>query len=358
MPATSIRDLVVHDQDLVVGTHGRSFWILDDVTPLRQADGSMETRLFRPHEAVRARWNTNTDTPLPPDEPGGQNPPDGAVIDYRLAGPARTVTLEIVDAAGRVVRRHSSADSLPPVRTEGNIPWWWVRPARRPGAEAGMHRFVWDLHEAEVAAPERSYPISATPGDTPREPRGPWALPGAYTVRLTVDGRAYTQPLVVRMDPRVRTPPAALAQQHATSLRLADGLRRAAEALGQLHGVRSQLQALRGKGGPEVTASVAALDSTAASIEEGGPGLRQLAGDLATLYDLVEGADAAPTSQALAAVDARLAMLDAALARWRTLRERDLDRLNQRLRAGSLAPVSIRDEVEHAAIAGDDEDEP
>jgi photosystem II stability/assembly factor-like uncharacterized protein len=363
MPATSIRDLVVHDQDLVVGTHGRSFWVLDDVTPLRQAQAWTEgaTRLFRPHDAVRARWNTNTDTPLPPDEPAGQNPPDGAVIDYRLAGPAQAVTLEIVDAAGRVVRRHSSADSLPPVRTEGNVPWWWVRPAARPGREAGMHRFVWDLHEAEVEAPERSYPISATPGDTPKEPRGPWALPGAYTVRLTVDGRAYTQPLVVRMDPRVRAPAAALAQQHAASQRLADGLRRAAEALGQLRGVRSQLQALRGRGGPEVATSVTALDEQAASIEEGAPGLRQLAGDLATLYEVVEGVDAAPTSQALAAVAQRLGMLDTALARWRALRQQDVDRLNQRLRTGGLTPISIRVEREPDdpdRAAAEEEDEP
>jgi len=363
MSATSIRDLVVHDQDLVVGTHGRSFWILDDVSPVRQADGSADTRLFRPHEAVRARWNTNTDTPLPPDEPGGQNPPDGAVIDYRLASPARVVALEIVGAGGRVLRRFSSEDSLPPVRTEANVPWWWVRPPQSLGREAGMHRFVWDLHEAEVAAPERSYPISATPGDTPKEPRGPWALPGAYTLRLTVDGRAFTQPLAVRMDPRVRAPAAALALQHATSVRLAEGMRRAASALGEARGMRSQLQALKGKGGAEVQTSVTSLDEQVASLEDGAqspatPGLRQLAGDLATLYEVVQGADAAPTSQAQEAVAARLAMLDAALARWRTLRQQELDRLNQRLRAGGIAPISLRSDPEPEHIVEDEEDEP
>jgi hypothetical protein len=185
-------------------------------------------------------------------------------------------------------------------------------------------------------------------------------------VRLTVDGRGYTQPLVVRMDPRVRTPSAALALQHATSLRLADGLRRAAEALGQVRGVRSQLQALRGKGGAEVQTSVTSLDEQAASLEEGtqapaAPGLRSLAEDVAALYGVVEGVDAAPTSQALAAVDARLGMLDAALARWRTLRQQDVDRLNQRLRAGGLAPISLRVEREPDdpdRPAAEEEDEP
>ena len=371
MPATSIRDLVVHDQDVVVGTHGRSVWILDDVTPLRQLDGSGDTRLFRPHDAVRARWNTNTDTPLPPDEPGAANPPEGAVIDYRLARAASgPVTLEVVDAAGRIVRRITSADSLLPVRTEGNVPWWWVRPPMRLSADAGVHRYVWDLREADVAAPEHALPIAAAPGDTPREPRGPWALPGRYTLRLTVDGRAYTQPLVVRMDPRVHAAAAALALQHATSLRLAAGLREADEALGQVRGVRTQLQALHGKGGAEAQAAVTALGEQAEAMEEGSPaagtraavpGLAQLQGDVVSLYELVEGADAAPTSQALQAVSARLAMLDAALGRWRTLRQQDLGRVNERLRGEGITPITLReqrDPDDPNRAEAEDEDEP
>ncbi|HKP75975.1 MAG TPA: hypothetical protein VJT67_10560, partial [Longimicrobiaceae bacterium] len=184
MPATSIRDLVIHGGDVIVGTHGRGVWILDDATPLRQMDAAREASaavLLRPAAVVRARWNTNTDTPLPPDEPGAPNPPDGAVIDYRLVRAATApVTLEVLDASGRVVRRFSSADSVRPVRTEGNVPWWWVRPEQKLSAAAGMHRFVWDLHETDVAVPERELPIAAAPGDTPREPRGPWALPGTY----------------------------------------------------------------------------------------------------------------------------------------------------------------------------------
>ncbi|HEX8906756.1 MAG TPA: hypothetical protein VF771_18035, partial [Longimicrobiaceae bacterium] len=374
MPASSIRDLVVHDQDLVVGTHGRSFWILDDVTPLRQVDARTEGSaavLVRPHDAVRARWNTWTDTPLPPDEPMGQNPPDGAVIDYWLGrASSQPVTLEIVDGAGKVVRRYTSTDSVPPVRTEGNVPWYWVRPPQRLSGEAGMHRFVWDLHHEPPAVLEREYPISATPHDTPKEPRGPWALPGAYTVRLTVDGRAYTQPLVVRMDPRVRTLTPALAQQLATAQRIADGLRRDYEALSQLRGVRTQLGALKGKGSAELQTGVATFDQRAAALEEGAEqpsaagntpmALVKLNGDLATLYALVESADVAPTSQALAAVEQRLQALDASLAAWRTLREQNLEELNRQLRAAGLAPIAVRaqperDDPDHAV---EDEDEP
>jgi photosystem II stability/assembly factor-like uncharacterized protein len=375
MPAVSIRDLVIHDQDVVVGTHGRSFWILDDVSPLRQLDARTAgepASLLRPHDAIRARWNTWPDTPLPPDEPMGQNPPDGAVVDYWIGRPAQgPVTLEVLDGAGRLVRRFSSADSLPPVRTEGNVPWWWVRPAQGVSAAQGMHRFVWDLHGPDPAAAERSFPISATPHDTPREPRGPWVLPGTYTLRLTVNGQSYTQPLVVRMDPRVHAPAGALEAQYQAASQLADALQRDAEALGAVRGVRSQLRALRGKGGAEVQTNVTQLDEQVASLEEGpsGPpaagatplyGLAQLNSDLTDLYTQVENVDAAPTSQQLAALAERLQRLDATLARWRALQQGDVNRLNDRLRAGGISPISLRpdprhDDPDHAV---EDEDEP
>ncbi|HET7462326.1 MAG TPA: hypothetical protein VFJ82_13820 [Longimicrobium sp.] len=375
MPASSIRDLVIHDQDVIVGTHGRGFWVLDDVTPLRQAGAATEASpavLFQPHGAVRVRWNTNTDTPLPPDEPAGQNPPDGAVIDYWLgraaAGP---VTLEIADAAGRVVRRFASTDPPPPVRTEANVPWYWVRPPQRLGTEAGAHRFVWDLHHPAPAAQEREYPISAAPGDTWQEPRGPWVLPGAYTVRLTVDGQTYTQPLVVTMDPRVRATAAALARQLELSVRLADAMDRAGEALGEVRGLRTQLRALRGKGGAQVQSSVTELDEQVASLEDGSgpppaagaaplPNLGRLAGELAQLYAVVQGADAAPTSQAAAAADERITALEAALARWRTLRGDPVRRLNDRLRGAGVPPIAPRSEEkpDDSTVAPTEEDEP
>src|SRR5207247_9211998 len=154
MPATSMRDLVVHNDDLVVGTHGRSFWILDDITPLRQITKEVaesKASLFKPQVAYRVRWNMNTDTPLPPDEPAGDNPPDGAIIDYYLkARVGSAVTLEIRDQNGQVVRRYSSADPAPTPDPMLAIPKYWVRPQQILSAESGPHRFTWDMRYTPV----------------------------------------------------------------------------------------------------------------------------------------------------------------------------------------------------------------
>ncbi|HUQ85904.1 MAG TPA: hypothetical protein VM096_00005, partial [Vicinamibacterales bacterium] len=192
MPATSVRDLVIKDDDLVVGTHGRSFYILDDITPLRQINattGSADVHLFAPQEALRFRWNKNTDTPLPPDEPAGQNPPDGAILHYLLKSPAKAVAVEILDAQGRVVRKYTSDDPIEPLVEGRNTPDYWIRPHRALPASAGLHRFVWDMHHERPAVSGFSYPISATFANTPRTPNGSWVVPGKYTVRLIVDGK-------------------------------------------------------------------------------------------------------------------------------------------------------------------------
>ncbi len=194
LPHTSMRDLWIHDNDLIVATHGRSFWILDDIAPLREAANSLaaaDAHLFTPAPAYRVQRDTYTDTPVPPDEPTAANPPDGAIIDYYLAHPASgAVTLEILDASGQLVRKFSSADS--PDVTEAElkkqlIPLYWLRPFRSLSSEAGMHRWVWHLHYPAPDSPRHEYPIAAIPGDTPRYPLGPTALPGSYTARLTAN---------------------------------------------------------------------------------------------------------------------------------------------------------------------------
>jgi photosystem II stability/assembly factor-like uncharacterized protein len=206
MPATSIRDLVVHDADLVVGTHGRSFWILDDISPLRQVTpdiGAATAYLFAPSVTYRLPRNTNTDTPLPPEEPAGQNPPDGAILYYTLKSAASNVRLDIEDSNGKVVVRFESTDQPRPVPANLNVPTYWLRPFQQLSAAAGMHRFVWDLHAAPQGGGggRGGPPISAIIHDTPLA-QGEWMPAGAYTVKLTVDGRTYTQPLVVKADPR------------------------------------------------------------------------------------------------------------------------------------------------------------
>ena len=218
LPTTSVRDLVVHEDDLVVGTHGRSFWILDDVTPLRQmtpAVTAAHVHLFAPQAATRVRRSRNTDTPLPPEEPAGENPPDGAILDYWLgreaAGP---VTLEILDPQRTVVRRYFERRPAPTGRAGAEdrvVLGPAVRGSSRPspGSTASSGTSATPTRTAA----EHEYPISAIPRDTPRGPAGPLALPGPYTVRLTVDGTALEQPLKLRMDPRIATPPEGLAAQ-------------------------------------------------------------------------------------------------------------------------------------------------
>ena len=215
MPATSIRDLVIKEDDIVVGTHGRSFWILGDITPLRQLSASISNTpafLFKPQNAVRVRWSMYTDTPVPQEEPAGQNPPDGAIINYYLSEKANELKLEIRDAKGVIIRTYSNADTqykIPPV----NIPLYWIRPQQILSGEKGSHRFLWDMKYAPLNIPA-TYPISAIYGNTEPDQSAPWVMPGNYTVRLLVDGKNYTQSFAVRMDPRVKTAFGILQQQH------------------------------------------------------------------------------------------------------------------------------------------------
>ena len=360
MPATSIRDLVIHEDDVVIGTHGRSFWILDDITPLRQLDANASAaepamRLFAPQLARRVRWNMNTDTPLPPEEPAGENPPDGAVINYSLkTAPAGPVTLEILDSAGKLVRRFSSADAPEPVdEKELVVPTYWVRQPRVLSAAAGFHRFVWDLHYPPPDALRHDYPMTAILHDTPRHPVGPWVLPGRYTVRLTAGGKTETQPLTIEMDPRVKTSAADLARQFELSMRLTAAMHDDHAALEQVRALRSQLKVLKEQAGTSTVAeSIAALDAKAASLEgsagdfEGGPfrrreGLTGLNGQLASLLDTLQDADAKPTPAASAAAEDLEKTLATQLARLRDLESRDVAALNAELKKAGLPPLSL-----------------
>ena len=297
MPATSIRDLVIKDDDLVVATHGRSFWILDDITPLRQmtaATAAAAVHLFAPQQAWRFRWNKNTDTPIPPDEAGGQNPPDGAIVHYALKAPAKAVTLEILDARGAVVRTYSSNDPEEPLVEGRNIPDYWIRPHRPLLASAGLHRFVWDLHYERPAVNRFDYPMTATYQNTPRTPLGSWALPGTYTVRLTVDGVSQTQPLVVKMDPRVKASAADLTLMFETS-RAIDALqRRSAAAVREMRAVATR------------TAAITDLEQR----------LTRASAPLAQLFSAVEGTDAAPMPVVLDAWKTANAAVTTLLAEW------------------------------------------
>jgi photosystem II stability/assembly factor-like uncharacterized protein len=382
LPHTSMRDLTIHHDDLVVGTHGRSFWILGDLTPLRQLSAAVaaaDVYLFRPELSYRVQRDTNTDTPLPPDEPTGQNPPDGAVLDYYLKSAASgRVTLEVVDRGGKLVRRFASTDKPEEVNPkELDVPLCWVRPPHVLSAAAGMHRFVWDLHYPPPDSLHHEYPISAIVHDTPRYPLGPTVVPGEYTVKLTVGGKEYSQPLTVEMDPRVKASQADLAKQFALETRIVGAMHQDFESLRQVNSLRSQLRNLRSQSprgdrsdqsgqtnqavqaglSPEVVSAIEALDKKAAAIggsdEEfdffsgvtgsSGENLTRLNGELNMLLASVSGADAAPTSQVETAFRGSAAELQRQMKLWSELKSQDVAPLNQMLKRAGMQELTIVD---------------
>ena len=229
LPVSSVRDLVIQGNDLVVATHGRAFWILDDLSPLRQVDtrvAAAEAYFFKPATAMRIRGNQNKDTPLPPETPSGQNPPDGAVLYYNLKSAARSeVAIEILDAAGKVIREFSSEEPARAKDPELPFPEYWMVPPAPLSKQAGMHRWVWDLRYPTPIATHNYAMATAFGQDAAMLPQGPMVVPGKYQVRLTVDGRALTQPLTVVMDPRVKTPAADLARQFNLGLKIWEALK-------------------------------------------------------------------------------------------------------------------------------------
>ena len=248
MPATSVRDLVIKDDDLVIGTHGRSFWILDDITPLRQitlAAASTDAILYKPQASYRIRWSMYPDTPLPPDEPSGQNPPDGAIIDYYLKGKATgIVTLEVLNG-NEVIRKFTSNDK-PYAIPDVNIPLYWIRPQQILSAEQGSHRFTWDMRYAPLDLPP-TYPISAVYGQTAPDPTSPWVLPGNYSLRLTANGMSFTQPLIIKMDPRVKTSVTDLKLQHDLSVRCYLARKKVITALNEIMNLMGQIKVVQPK---------------------------------------------------------------------------------------------------------------
>jgi photosystem II stability/assembly factor-like uncharacterized protein len=386
LPPTSIRDLVIHHDDVVVGTHGRSFWILDNITPLRQFTPDVTNaaaHLFAPQFTYRVRRDNNPDTPLPPEEPAGQNPPDGAMIDYWLSPkPANSpmadvVTLEIVDGTEKVVRRFSSADKPEQVNPKDfNVPMYWVRPSRILSAAPGMHRFLWDLTYPAPDVLSRDYPISAIYHDTPLYPQGATVLPGKYTVRLTVQSSpgggdegavviwSNTQSLEVRMDPRVKIAPEDLRRHFELDQKIADALQKDYEALQQVRSLRAQLKALTGNA--TIAKPAAELDAKAATIEgeEGGFGARflstpegrsltRLNAGFNALVSALDTADAAPTTQQVAIFGELDKALEEQLSAWGQLKSKDIPALNEELKKAGLPQIDLQKPVPAAGDAAE-----
>ena len=359
LPHSSMRDLWIHDDDLLVGTHGRSFWVLDDITPLRQLSDAVQKAdafLFKPGSAYRIKRDANTDTPIPPDEPTALNPPDGAVIDYFLSQPATgPVVLEILDAQNKVVRRYASTDK--PQITEEElakqlIPPYWTRMPKTLSTEAGMHRWVWELHYTTPYSTRYDYPIAAVPHDTPRLPEGPSALPGRYTVRLTVNGHSYSQPLTIKMDPRVKTTPEGLTQLFQSQSRLASMMSESSEAVVQARSAQEQLQKLAGQASGALADSITALDKKIGGLVGAGgggffaapspkPTLGRSSAEVATLYAAVDRGDFAPTVSQSAAIEKAAQSFAPLRTQWKAIQATDIPALNKQLKAANLSEIHL-----------------
>jgi photosystem II stability/assembly factor-like uncharacterized protein len=361
LPHSSMRDLAVQDNDLVVGTHGRSIWILDDISPLRQASAASATKatLLKPSAAYRLARDTWTDTPMPPDEPTGENPPAGAIIDYYLPQDAKgAVTLEILDGQGKLVRRYRADD--PPEVTEaelklGLVPPYWTIPHRALPGKSGMHRWVWDLHHTAPAVPREGFPISAIAHATPRLPLGPMAVAGDYTVRLTVDGKTSEQTLTVLPDPRVKATAVALRQQLDLGLTLSDLMGRGSKMMTQAQAERADL-----KGGKPGDPAIGHLDAKLKELLDGGAdadeGLVRTQRNLGQLYTQVTDGAAAPTTAQGKAVHAAGEQLAEMEGEWKEM-QGEISTINKSLPKKALAALHAAKPPPTALFADADDDD-
>jgi photosystem II stability/assembly factor-like uncharacterized protein len=343
LPITSVRDLDLHhdaySDDLVIATHGRAFWVLDDVAMLRQLDGAADTALFKPDTAVRMHMPSFTGTPMHKDEPKAPNPPEGAVLDYWLKDGAQgTVTLDIVDAKGRSVRHFSSADKLtsPDLSNITATAEWFPQPTPLQ-ASAGMHRFVWNLRHA---APE------ALGSD------GVWILPGSYTATLTVDGKRHSQSLIVKNDPRVKASAADLAKQQALAFQIEAERAKLSVAGDAASAMLRQLEALQAKAAPELAARLKSFETELSALTElhavppgyGQPGaapakvgsLAYAMGAMDALQPVVENADGAPSPDALKGFALQKQKAARAIAAWQDLKAARVPALDAELKAAGL----------------------
>jgi hypothetical protein len=304
---------VIHENDLVVGTHGRSIWIMDTFSPLREmnATATNEAYLFQPSPATRVRFNMFGDTPLPPEEPTGQNPPDGAILDYYLGVDKSEVELQIKDSKGNLVNRFSSSDR-PELLDSTRLPHptYWIRPPEVLSTRSGHHRFVWNLRYDEPPGAARGYAIAAVKENTPSSPVGPFVAPGKYTIRLTVDGEVLERELQVKLDPRSEINAEGLRMQTELSLECYNWYNRLQsirEAIDEplaksskwKKGIKEALVKLRGEGSPVAGDILYGSIATTALEQETIMGLQE---KLLFVLEVLQSADATPTVSAREAV--------------------------------------------------------
>jgi photosystem II stability/assembly factor-like uncharacterized protein len=350
MPAISVRDIEVKDDesclcsDLVAGTHGRGFWILDDVTPLRQAAeaaAASSAWLFKPETGIRIRFGTNDPTPWPPELPAGENPPNGAIVDFYLPSTAGEVKLEFLNSQGKVVRTYSSTDPVrkpdpatdpvaynklcqaTPNAPDCGLPLYWPAPPHILKTSAGMHRFTWDMRYDPIpgtggggrgggggevgAVPRRTYPVV----------NSPWIAPGTYTARLTVNGQSVTQPITIRMDPRVKVTPE-VQQIFTLTTRVENSARTALAAQKDAQALIESIKARPASAAND--ALVKKLEEITAAGTPAAPTLAGIGGQLVASVMGMQGTEMPPTVAELEACTKQEAAYNALMAKWAALK--------------------------------------
>jgi photosystem II stability/assembly factor-like uncharacterized protein len=360
MPASSVRDLQIKDDDLIAGTHGRGFLILDNVTPLRQIAATMSSEpvhLYTPQTALRIRGDMNPPTPWPPDMATGENPPDGAMIDFYISEKFTGVlTLEIADSKGEVVFTQRSDAPVPPLDPRYPDPVLWARPPRVVSTSPGHHRFLWDLRYPAVPGMSTGPSADeAVPHDTPAVASSPFVLPGTYTVKLIAGGKTLSQSFAVVMDPRVKTPRAELEAQFKISRDIYTDTLKATAALHEITVLREQMAA-RGHAAPG--AATAGLEEKLNAIagraeglggrggggrggSAGPPNLTTLRLQLARIEHTIQAADVSPTTAQIESYQALAKPLGDLLNRWTAVKANDLKAMNDSLRRMHQSPLVL-----------------
>jgi photosystem II stability/assembly factor-like uncharacterized protein len=366
LPNTSYRDIVVKNNDLVVATYGRSIWILDDISALRQMTpetASEPVHLFKPGDAIRVRRNVNTGTPFPPEMPHGDNPPEGAVIYYNLATPAKHVALDVVDAAGTVVR-HYSSDPIPPIpEPPPPVPDEWIYVPQPMPTTSGPHRVNWDLRYDMPPAfiHYLAHVTAAMVGDTHWGPEGPLVVPGLYTLKLDVDGKTYSQVVTVKNDPNSSATAADLLALHDLQMKLYAGTKESWDGFQQVAAARKAIaDVLAGSPPADVASAARALDTKLAALAgpktfTSGPG-----GGPRTAFSVINGVEA-EEGAVLVSMNGQLKVLDmsdippnptklaawrsvctdlrTALTNWRDINAKDLVPFNALLTQNNIKPI-------------------
>jgi len=353
LPVTSIRDLTIHGDDLIVATHGRAFWVLDDIEPLREVAVGKPTGdayLFKAVDAIRIRRSENTDTPLPPETPVGKNPPSGAIFDYSLGRePASPLTLEIHDSDGKLIRRFSSSDKAPTVAEPPEFASYWLPQFSPLRKSMGVHRFVWDLRYPSPSVIENQFAMTAViGGGTVTTPEGPLVVPGRYEAWLSADGQIYKQSFVVKMDPRVRIAQTALEQQLALQLTVDEALKTATLMHREIETVQAKLQTLSADTSrPEalrteasaMAANTAQMLGGAAQFPAPASGLGAVEATLSAVAAGVDSADGTPTAQHRAAFELATQKLGELARKWDEFKTTRLAPLNRQLGQAGIPQI-------------------